>query len=89
MPGGCIHMMLEVAGFDDVGRCLDRVAANNVKIASTLGRHVNDEMISFYMRTPGGFSLEYGCGGKQVDWCEHVVFETTRGSHWGHQWSNG
>jgi len=89
VPGGCIHAMLEVRTMDDVGRALDRAQAGGVQLTATLGRHVNDDMISFYMLTPAGFSLEYGCGGKQVDWAEHVVFETTRGSHWGHDFSVG
>jgi len=86
VPGGCIHLMLEAGSVDDVGRCLDRVARHDVPLLATLGRHVNDEMISFYMRTPGGFALEFGAGGKRMDWSEHLVFETTRGSDWGHQW---
>lgn len=86
VPGGCIHMMLEVASLDDVGRCLDRIQAHKIPMVATLGRHVNDEMISFYVQTPGGFALEYGVGGKRVDWKDHIVFETTRGSDWGHNW---
>ena len=85
IPGGCIHVMLEVASLDDVGRCLDRVEKHGVKLTATLGRHVNDNMTSFYMLTPGGFSLEYGTGGKKMNWEENVVFETTRGSDWGHK----
>ena len=85
VPGGCIHIMMEVRTLDDVGRCLDRVKARGIAITATLGRHVNDEMISFYFRTPAGFAIEYGAGGKQMDWSRHVPFETTRGSHWGHE----
>lgn len=87
-PSGCVHIMLEVPGLDDVGRALDRVAAHKVPLASSLGRHVNDDMVSFYVWTPGGFALEFGCGGLVKDWeNNHSVFETTRGSHWGHHWS--
>jgi 3,4-dihydroxy-9,10-secoandrosta-1,3,5(10)-triene-9,17-dione 4,5-dioxygenase len=87
-PSGCVHIMLEVAGLDDVGRALDRIAQHKVPLAATLGRHVNDDMVSFYVWTPGGFALEFGCGGLVKDWeKDHSVFETTRGSHWGHQWS--
>ena len=86
IPGGCIHIMLEVATLDDVGRCLDRVEEHGVKLTATLGRHVNDNMTSFYMLTPGGFALEYGTGGKKMNWEENVVFETTRGSDWGHRY---
>ncbi len=87
VPGGCIHIMFEVKSLDDVGRCLDRATAQGVKIVATLGRHVNDDMVSFYMGTPAGFALEFGWGGKQVDWREHAAFETTRGSDWGHVWA--
>lgn len=87
IPGGCIHIMLEVETIDDVGRALDRAKAHGVMLTATLGRHVNDDMVSFYMLTPGAFSLEYGAGGKIMDWSEHVVFETTRGSHWGHEFA--
>ena len=36
-------------------------------MSATLGRHVNDKMLSFYMKTPGGFDVEFGCEGLQVD----------------------
>ncbi|HLG89459.1 MAG TPA: VOC family protein [Alphaproteobacteria bacterium] len=84
-PTGCNHMMVEVDSMDEVGRALDRVEQNGVQLTLTLGRHVNDEMISFYMMTPGGFQMEYGTGGVVKDWTTHTVFETTRGSHWGHK----
>ena len=86
VPGDCIHIMFQVATMDDVGRCLDRVHRHGIRLTATLGRHVNDEMVSFYMRTPAGFSLEYGAGGREVcDWSKKVFFETTRGSDWGHE----
>lgn len=87
-PSGCVHIMVEVPTLDEVGRALDRIARNKVPLAATLGRHVNDDMVSFYVWTPGGFALEFGCGGLVKDWeTDHTVFETTAGSHWGHQWS--
>ena len=36
-------------------------------MSATLGRHMNDQMLSFYMRTPGGFDVEFGCEGLEVD----------------------
>ena len=89
IPSGCVHMMLEVADMDEVGRALDRMEAHGVKLSATLGKHTNDEMISFYMKTPSGFDLEYGCGGLVVDWDEHTTFESTVTSHWGHDFSIG
>jgi 3,4-dihydroxy-9,10-secoandrosta-1,3,5(10)-triene-9,17-dione 4,5-dioxygenase len=84
-PTGCNHLMVEVDSIDEVGHALDRVEQNNVKLTLTLGRHVNDDMISFYMKTPSGFQIEFGTGGVVKDWSKHQVFETTRGSHWGHK----
>lgn len=89
VPSGCIHVMAEVDSMDEVGRALDRVAAHNVKLSATLGRHCNDHMVSFYMKTPGGFDLEYGYGGLTVDWTQHSVYEATRVSLWGHDFSVG
>jgi 3,4-dihydroxy-9,10-secoandrosta-1,3,5(10)-triene-9,17-dione 4,5-dioxygenase len=84
-PSDCIHLMLEVESMDEVGFAYDRAQKLGVPLQCTLGRHVNDDMFSFYMYTPAGFAIEYGAGGKQVeDWSQMKVFETTRGSHWGH-----
>lgn len=85
-PAACHHIMLEVASLDDVGMTLDRVREHNVPLVQTLGRHVNDEMVSFYVEAPGGIVFEIGCGGLVKQWEGHTVFETTRGSHWGHHW---
>ncbi|WP_236211910.1 VOC family protein [Metapseudomonas otitidis] len=89
VPSGCVHLMVEVNTLDDVGRAQDRMLAHEVKLSATLGRHVNDEMTSFYMQTPAGFDLEYGCGGKVMDWAAHTPFESTVVSHWGHDFSIG
>jgi 3,4-dihydroxy-9,10-secoandrosta-1,3,5(10)-triene-9,17-dione 4,5-dioxygenase len=88
-PTGCNHLMVEVDSVDEVGRALDRLEPNGVKQTLTLGRHVNDDMISFYMKTPGGFQMEYGAGGSVKDWSIYQVFESTRGSHWGHKFLGG
>jgi 3,4-dihydroxy-9,10-secoandrosta-1,3,5(10)-triene-9,17-dione 4,5-dioxygenase len=89
VPSGCVHIMLEVPAMDEVGRAQDRMRLAGVKLMATLGRHVNDEMISFYMATPSGFALEYGCQGLLVDWEQHTVFESTAVSQWGHDFSVG
>jgi len=46
---GLHHMMLEVQTVDDVLRCYERVNDAKIKVTSTLGRHINDGMLSFYM----------------------------------------
>lgn len=89
VPSGCVHVMVEVDSMTEVGRAHDRMTARQVPISATLGQHLNDRMTSFYMKTPSGFDLEFGCGGLQVDWDRHSPFEFTRVSIWGHDFSAG
>ena len=69
MPGivAVHHLMLEVGSIDDVGSGLDTVNERGLPLAISLGRHTNDLMTSFYIRTPSGFEIEYGTGGRLVD----------------------
>lgn len=89
VESGCVHMMVEVEDMPTVGRAMDRMAENNVKLSATLGQHTNDRMTSFYMKTPSGFDLEYGYGGHRCNWEEHIVHEFTKVSLWGHDFSIG
>ena len=84
---GCVHVMVEVDDVAEVGRAIDRMQAHQALQTATLGQHTNDRMISFYMRSPSSFDIEFGCGGAVVDWAEHVVHEFTRVSLWGHDFS--
>ena len=87
-PNGAVHMMLEVATFEDVGRAYDRVLKNKVPLSATLGRHVNDKMTSFYMQTPGGFDIEYGWNGLVIDPATWVPTTSLGVSDWGHKWAH-
>jgi 3,4-dihydroxy-9,10-secoandrosta-1,3,5(10)-triene-9,17-dione 4,5-dioxygenase len=86
VPGGLVHLMVEVDELDAVGRGLDRCQRLGAPISSTLGRHTNDHMVSFYVGTPGGFDVEYGTGGRIVDAATWVATEITAVSYWGHRW---
>ncbi|EUA02408.1 iron-dependent extradiol dioxygenase [Mycobacterium kansasii 732] len=88
-PSGIVHLMVEVENSDDVGLCLDRALRRKVPMSATLGRHVNDLMLSFYMKTPGGFDVEFGCEGRQVDDDEWIARESTAVSLWGHDFTVG
>ncbi|MDQ7802200.1 VOC family protein [Amycolatopsis sp. A133] len=88
-PSGIVHLMVEVENTDDVGLCLDRAIRRKVPMSATLGRHVNDLMLSFYMKTPGGFDVEFGCEGRQVDDGNWIARESTAVSLWGHDFSVG
>lgn len=86
-PGmvGVHHLMLEVASLDDVGTALDLCERRGIPLAMTLGRHTNDHMTSFYLRTPSGFEIEYGWGGRLVEDPESwVVGSYDSTSIWGH-----
>lgn len=84
---GIVHLMIEVENSDDVGLGLDRALRRKVPMSATLGRHVNDLMLSFYMKTPGGFDIEFGCEGRQVDDDRWTARESTAVSLWGHDFS--
>ncbi|WP_229074209.1 iron-dependent extradiol dioxygenase HsaC [Actinoplanes sp. DH11] len=88
-PTGLIHLMVETSSIDDVGRAIDRCGRHQAPMISTLGRHTNDEMVSFYVRTPSGFDIEYGTGGLTVDDRTWVARQTTAHSVWGHRFSGG
>ena len=88
-PSGIVHLMMEVKNSDDVGLCLDRALRRKVPMSATLGRHVNDKMLSFYMKTPSGFDVEFGCEGLEVDDHSWVARESTAISLWGHDFSVG
>jgi 3,4-dihydroxy-9,10-secoandrosta-1,3,5(10)-triene-9,17-dione 4,5-dioxygenase len=87
VPSGCVHIMLEARSLDDVGRALDRCVASGAHISSSFGRHSNDLMLSFYVRTPGGFDLEFGCHGLQPDWKTWVPTHSLVPDLWGHRWA--
>lgn len=82
---GIHHMMFEVCYLDDVGQAYDLALKKPEMIGTTLGRHVNDHMTSFYSYSPSQFLVEYGWGGRSIDpqtWTPH---QRTEGpSLWGH-----
>jgi 3,4-dihydroxy-9,10-secoandrosta-1,3,5(10)-triene-9,17-dione 4,5-dioxygenase len=88
-PSGIVHLMIEVENADDVGLCHDRALRRKVPMSASLGRHVNDLMLSFYMKTPGGFDVEFGCEGRQVDDESWLARESTAVSLWGHDFTLG
>ncbi|MFF0457619.1 VOC family protein [Nocardia africana] len=83
---GLIHVMVEVDSLDAVGQALDQVMARDFPVSSTLGRHTNDKMISFYVGVPGGWDIEYGTAGELVDESYYTAEEITADSYWGHEW---
>ena len=84
MPKRLHHFMLQVPTLDAVGFALERATAAGAPITSSLGRHTNDQMVSFYSRTPAGFEVEYGWGAIEVDDETWRVTRHDAPSIWGH-----
>jgi 2,3-dihydroxybiphenyl 1,2-dioxygenase len=81
------HIMVELFSLDDVGQGYDLAQAEPDRVATTLGRHTNDFMTSFYARAPGGgFMFEYGWGGRSLDPATWTPVHMEDGpSLWGHE----
>ena len=87
-PKGVAHLMFETADIDFVGRAWDKVQDGAAPVASTFGKHSNDEMLSFYAVSPSGFQVEYGYGGKLVDDATWTPSRYDVPSVWGHKKSD-
>ncbi len=79
------HLMLQVNRIDDVGLTLDRVHAHGFRQTRSIGRHVNDNMLSFYVESPSRLQFECGWGGLEMaaDDTDVKLFDVT--SVWGHK----
>jgi len=79
------HFMLETNSLDDVGAALDLAVQSQTPLATDLGKHTNDHMVSFYVMTPSGFEVEYGWGGRLIDDAVWQVVRHRNGNIWGHR----
>ena len=81
------HVMLEHQTIDDVGTAYDLCLEQEL-VTATLGRHLNDRMISFYFKNPSGWHFELGWGARDVDpatWnVEHYNGMQPHMGEWGH-----
>ena len=87
MGPGIVHIMLEVAEMDQVAQAMERTIEHGFSISSTLGRHTNDKMVSYYLRAPGGWDIEFGYDGLTVDENSYLPQLIAADSYWGHDWS--
>lgn len=83
-PARLGHLMLQVKDVNTVGQAYDWVLAGNAKLGSSLGRHTNDEMLSYYVKTPSGFEIEFGFGGLLIDDETWVPGRWNDANFWGH-----
>lgn len=59
------HMMLEYAELNDLGLSHDLVRKRGIPVALQLGKHSNDQALTFYSATPSGWLMELGWGAVQ------------------------
>ena len=82
---GIHHLMVELCFLDDVGQGYDLALRQPETIGTTLGRHTNDQVTSFYSWSPSSFLVEYGWGGRTIDPESWTPRERADGpSLWGH-----
>jgi len=86
-PAYCIHIMLEMKTISDVGKTHDRMRGAGISESASLGRHMNDQTIGFYMQTPSGFDLEIGCDSLVIDPVNWKATAHGQPSEWGHVWA--
>jgi 2,3-dihydroxybiphenyl 1,2-dioxygenase len=81
------HVMLEHTSLDDVGTAYD-LCRDRELVNVTLGRHLNDRMVSFYFANPSGWNFELGWGAREIDperWqVQHYNGLRPRMGEWGH-----
>jgi 2,3-dihydroxybiphenyl 1,2-dioxygenase len=59
------HIGLHLQDLTSVGQAYDK-AIDGGLLVNTLGLHPGDRNVSFYMRTPAGFQVEYGYGSAEI-----------------------
>ncbi len=84
LPKRLHHFMVQARDLDYVGDTYYLCQREGVPIDLTLGRHSNDQMLSFYMKSPSGFDVELGWGAIEIDDDNWTVQLHTNGSMWGH-----
>ena len=83
------HFMLQAKSIDDVGLTYDLVKSKGIEVMLQLGKHSNDQMVSFYMFTPSNFAVEFGWGAREIDDSVWVVQRHNVASIWGHEFGPG
>lgn len=83
-PKKLAHLMLQTSSSDDVGLTYDLAQQMGFPIAATLGRHTNDRMFSFYVRTPSQWEVEFGADPLLIDEASWHVRQYDATSVWGH-----
>jgi len=84
-PKRLLHFMVQAENLDDVMKTFYVAQERNVPIASDIGKHTNDHMISCYLTTPSGFEVEFGFGAREINDADWAVQRHDEPSIWGHR----
>lgn len=77
----CNHLLMEVDNLDDVMVTYELLKKHGeYPIMLDIGRHANDEQVSFYVRSPSNFLIEIGYGGAAIARQSYIL----NGDYWGH-----
>ena len=79
------HFEVQVATLDDMTNAYERCRKLGFPISIGVGQHANDRALSFYVRTPSGFDIEYGWNPVAVDEASWKGELWDRISIWGHK----
>lgn len=80
---GIAHLMIQVNELDDLGYAFDK-SVERKALMTTIGRHTNDRMLSFYVYGPDGTTVECGWGGQTVPFLDSIP-KYDRSTEWGHR----
>ena len=79
------HLQLEYNDFDDLMRAHDRAEDLPMEFVATLGKHVSDDVTSFYVKAPSSITIELGYGARILEEGAPTEYENFTGSVWGHR----
>lgn len=60
------HLMIEYTEIDDMGLIHDDIRSQGIDVALQMGKHANDQAVTFYAATPSGWLLEMGWGARHT-----------------------
>ncbi|MGQ0700825.1 MAG: VOC family protein [Panacagrimonas sp.] len=66
MPRRINHLMLEYTELDDLGIAHDLIRKAKIDVALQLGKHSNDQALTFYSANPSGWAWELGWGARKA-----------------------
>lgn len=60
------HLMFEYTHLDDMGLAHDEIRKRGIDVALQLGKHANDQALTFYAANPSGWLWEFGWGARKT-----------------------